>query len=602
MKNTNKNLTSKLALAAFLALGTLAVTSCNKDSNQAGQEIPTGKSQIIVRIAGISDGESVAKGPKAGLRTASTNNTATIVEANGFDALVATDNNITTDASPLAKGLRAATGARAAAGIAAGTTYNLYLYKNNGGTYTFEKVIQFIAGQETAVELTNGAYKWVALSYNNTATLPDGTTNNIDLPENTDVLYKASTEDIIIGGEEVPVNITFDRVFSRIAVEINTLGMFGPMTKNPTITVSGDKLIKSGKLDLATGTLVPSATGSDLALTETSFGDVSPINGTSFQKVAYFYTAAQTEQAIAVTVKDLEIKLDNGTARSFGSTTLNQTLKVAPEAGKNHRLLVGLAESALTYEGVQWSRSNLTYFGGDVTPYRFKSSNVYTPTADPNGYFTFRGHLPRKLASGNESLQKDPCALVYPAQLWKTPTENDLAKIQNQSGLLGNLLGSVGEILLGTSATPGAKLDADQQYLEFTPSKGNNSAYDEASNKLRFNFDGLQPNISLVEGLVKLDLGSSKGHQVAFWTQDKAIDVLGLAGVGAFNYFGFAGKSGILGLGPRVPKGSIGASLLTIDLLGLNVVSSALMPVRCVRNSNWATISAQPDYNPNPVY
>ncbi|WP_400261869.1 hypothetical protein ACFX5U_20145 [Sphingobacterium sp. SG20118] len=262
MKKIKRNRTTKFVLYAFLALGTLAITGCNKDKNQNGQEIPTGKNKIVVRIAGISDGESVATpGTKSSSSKMATTpaHTIELVQTNDFDAIVALDNKNITNASAIG-GLKATGDSRAAStAMKPDNTYNLYFYLEQAGTYTLAKVAPLTAGTETTVELENGNYKWVALSYNNTATLPDGNTNSITLPENTDVLYASSN--LTIGVPKVAaIDITFNRVFARIAVEVNTLGIFGPMESTPTISVTGDKVLKTGTIDLTTGEFIGSLT------------------------------------------------------------------------------------------------------------------------------------------------------------------------------------------------------------------------------------------------------------------------------------------------------------------------------------------------------
>lgn len=429
--------------------------------------------------------------------------------------------------------------------------------------------------------------------------IPDrGANDNFTLPQNKDVLYAASTTDLVTSDTPAPISVTFNRLFSRIGIELNTMGLFGTMN-SATVGITG-QAVKTGTIDLTTKAFVGPLTSGTVPTF--SFGNFTNITDAS-QKIAYFYTADPTPLNIGVSIQNLIVTLDDGTTRNFGTATLSKTIPVTPELGKSHRLLVGIGESALTFQGVQWSRSNLYYKTGSTTPYRFNASNLYSSSIDQNSYFSFKGHIPRKLASGNPANQKDPCALVYPAGLWKTPSKPDLNAIQNREGVLGNLLGSILDLVGLGAATPGAEIDngigGTNHYIQFTPTAGVSTAYGASTspeNKLRFNYNGLQTNVGLIDGLITLNLGTSKGNQVAFWTEDQGLDLLGLVGVGAWNYLGFS--AGILS---NTPKGAASAGLLNIDLIGLNVVSSALMNVRCVRNPAWAAASQLPTYNPMPV-
>ena len=604
MKTTNNNLASKFALAAFLALGTLAVTSCNKDKTQNGQEVPSDQSQLMVRIAGISDGESTVKKASTS-RSKSGSNSIELVQSNGFDAIVAVDNNVpSNDASAFSPaGLRASSGLKAATPLASTTTYRLYLYKNNGGTYTFTKSVQFTPGAETPIQVPNGSYKWVALSYNNTDAIPDAdASNNLVLPENKDVLYATSgATDITINSNTAPLSITFNRLYARIAIEVNTLGMFAPIN-SATIAVTGQSA-KAATLNLTTGALTVAPSGGTPALTEVNFTN---LDGNAARKIAYYYTADQTAQNLSVSVTNLKIQLDNNTERSFGTTALTQSKAITPVRGQNHRFLVGITESALTYGSgtglAQWSRSNLYYKPGDATPYRFYHTNPQTN--DPNSFFSFGAHLPRVLASANAAV--DACSLVYPAGLWKTPTAAQLGNVTSL-GLLGGLLGDLGltnvagiDALVVVQDALAAKVvnsTAAATYSEFTPTAGNNSAYGAATssvNKLRFNYNGYMNTLGAVNNLITLDLGNTYGSYNAFWTSENLIG------------------SPVINLGVKYHLGHTTGgnykayrttSVLSAGLLGaVSVINSPLMNIRCVRDATWAAKSAAANYEPMPVY
>lgn len=613
MKTTNRISASKCVLATIIVLCTLVIVSCNKEKSQNGQDIPSGQNQLIIHVGGVGDQENSSI--KAKISSTSSINTSInsieLVQSNGFDAIIAVDNNSPSTEKPLISqsGLKASSQIKAVSTpLEPNTTFRVYFYKNNGGTYTFDKSMQFSTGTNATIQLSNGSYKWVALSYNNTDAIPDAdVSNNLLLPENKDVLYATSTAtDIIINNNPDPLNISivFNRLYARIAIEINTLGMFAPIN-TATIGVTGQNS-KAATINLLSGALTLASSGSSPALATVNFIN---LNGNPSRKVAYYYTADPTAQNLTITVTNLKIQLDNNTERSFGTTVLNQSKSITPERGKTNRFLVGITESALTYEGVKWSRANLYYKPGDATPYRFYHTNPQTD--DPNSFFSFGAHLPRVLANANAAV--DACALVYPAGLWKLPTSAQLDPITSRgNGLLGTLLGGILPDLGLTNiaaidaavnaqdalATPVANSTATANYAEFTPSAGNNSAYGAATssvNRLRFNYNGYMYTLGAIQNLITLDLGNTYGRYNAFWTNENLIALPPIINLAVKYHLGHTTGGNY--------KAYRTTNLLNAGLLGsISVINSPLMNIRCVRDDTWTTKSALPTYNPMPVY
>ena len=613
MKTTNNKLANKLALTAILIFCTLAIMSCDKDNSQNGEEIPSGQNQLIINVAGVSDQES--NNIKSKLSSTSNINTSShsieLVQSDGFDAVIAIDNNSPLTEAPLISpsGLKATSQIKAASTpLSPNTTYRMYFYKNNGGTYTFNKSTQFSTGTNSTIQLSNGSYKWVALSYNNTDAIPDAdASNNLLLPENKDVIYATSgTTDIVINNNVTPlsVSIVFNRLYARIAVEVNTLGMFAPIN-SATIGVTGQNS-KAATVNLLSGALTLASSGGTPALATVNFSD---FNNNPSRKVAYYYTADPTAQTLTISVTDLKIQLDNNLERSFGTTALNQSKSITPERGKTNRFLVGITESALTFGTVKWSRSNLYYKAGDATPYRFYHTNPQT--ADPNSFFSFGAHLPRVLANANAD--EDACALVYPAGLWKIPTTAQLQNITSR-GLAGALLGELGltnvvgiDALVAVQdalAAPVANSTATANYAEFTPSAGNNSAYGAATssvNRLRFNYNGYMNVLGAIQNLITLDLGNTYGSYNAFWTSNYLFGTLPGVTIGVKYHLGHTTIVPIIL--NREYKAYTTSSAFSIGVLGsISVLNTPLMNIRCVRNEDWAELSELPNYNPMPVY
>lgn len=603
MKKINNHLAGNMILAAFLALGSLAITtSCSKETQTNGQEVTKEDAQIIVRIGGITDGGTINTMAKNGKSIAS-RSSLELTQGNGFDAIVGFDNNVpSTSALSERPSVRASNGSKAAViPMDDQVKYRLFLYKKNGANYTFDKSIEFASGTEQAVPVSGGAtYKWVAVSYNSaTDAVPDrGTNDNFILPANKDVLYAKSSSDVTIGSTTVPISIDFKRLYARVAIEVNTKGMFAPIN-SATINVTG-ATTRSGTIDLNTGNFVgPLVDNAAPTINYSNFSDVPASGGQ--QKVAYYYTATDgtTPSNLTVSVSNLKIQIDNSTERDFGVTPLNRTRSLTPEAGKSHRFLVALAETALTdANGTKWGRSNLYYRNG-YNPYRFYHTNPYNPNMNES-FFAFRGHLPRTFAKTDPAQQKDPCSLVYPAGLWKTPTNANLNGLVSNSGLLDGLLGGILNVLIPTPGTNGASFGTN--YIEYQSVTGSNSTvYPEAANRLRFPYNGSALAISVVSGLVDLNLGHL-GKAANFWTSDRLLETellsLGI-GAGAWSYMGYtAPAGGVLPPRPERAIGSRGAGILNINALGLGVIESPFMNVRCVRDVNWNPNAT--GYNPEP--
>jgi len=598
MKHYQRNLTSKFAFAAFLALGTLTVTSCNKDKNN--QEITAEETQLVVRVAGINNGDQI--NTVASKRSKSAKSQYQLTRGNDFDVISTVDNDL--PATPIASGsqvgLKAASGSRAAAKpVASGTKYTLFLYKKNGTSYTFEKAVELSAGEEPTISVTNGAtYKWVAMSYNST-TEAFGQGQTLTNPEQKDVL-RAEGEVTISSTN--PININFNRVFARIGVELNTMGMFAPIV-DANVTITGlQGQLKTGTIDVLTGNVSNLTAVTAPAFSYADFTTLAGSDGQ--QKIAYYYTLDPTQLTVNVSASNLTIKVDNNTDRHFPTGTASTGNKsFVPTLGQNHRILLSIAESPVTYNNVSWGRSNLYYKAG-YNPYRFYHFNPNNP-AKEESFFSFRGHLPLRFASNDGAAQKDPCALIYPAGLWKTPTSAELSTVTSNTALLDNLLDGILDALIPTPGTSGATYGTN--YIEYTNSSGvQSTVYPAATQKLRFNYNGVGTAVSVVSGLVNLNLGDV--DQVAtIWSSDRLLDSellgLNLVGVGAWGYMAYTAPAG--GLVPPRPKRAIAskaAGVLNLNALGLGVIESKFQNVRCTRNANWATQSAQPGYNPMPVY
>lgn len=520
--------------------------------------------------------------------------------------------------------------------------YTVYFYEGEDLIVSKE----LTAGSGETIDGLNPSteYTWVALSYNSTTTAPPLTpATTLNLPENTDVLYKKGTINL---SNNSSLEVMFDRAMARVGIEINTIGIFGTINNTPQVAVTTSGL-KSGALNILTGEVIPNTEASSPTLT---FEDFSPIDGSADAVEAYLYTAPSSQQNIIVNVKNLQIKHYDNVGGEVYRTYFNTengttfTLNITPEKGKSQKAILNLVESPIITEfdgqRVEWARSNLYYRGDeDIRSYAFYSRNQLSSRAD--GYFSFGGTKPLEFANGPE---EDPCELVYPNGLWRTPTYDDfnglvtedplkLTELTDQLGPLGTIVNASGlggllnlvTGLLSNAIFGAVNVEAPNStlgpspynYGQYTisggaPSSTGSNAFGNASsslNTLRFYYNGQINNLTVLQslgqtGLVNLGLNNltldlaginlldtniplldSYGRATTLWTSDRGAEVLGLASAGSWGYFGAAGRSfSLLSLGSRFHLASRSGEILNgVNALGVDVLSTTFKNVRCVR-------------------
>ncbi|MDM1296830.1 hypothetical protein HX021_21305 [Sphingobacterium sp. N143] len=633
---------------ALLALPGALITSCSKDKTEVTQQKGD---KLTFSVSGIKNENADSGVKRAGLSsTSKTANKSKIYSFADVDMAVSTDNTVPVSSSNISSvkrtnGLAADATPGTTENIAQDVKYVVYIY--SGNTLVTSKVFQ--AGTDGTIDGLDPAttYTWVALSYNTADDQPteNPANNTITLPQNKDVLYAKGTVNL---ASDSNISILFNHAFSRIGIELNTIGVFGNITGTPTVNVSGLQLA-SGDINLMDGTVTPGAAFTP-TLSYTDFVNVDPAYNDA--KIAYVYTASTAAQtAIKVQLQNLAIShADGNVPRTYFSNATDFDFQVTPEIGKSHHLLLNVVESPLVtnYNGhqVKWGRSNLYYRGnnGNGRNYAFYANN--TQTGKANGYFAFGSIVPGQFATTTTN-NGDPCALVYPAGLWKQPAKADFAgmvrgdikadeltgalgglgQVVDATGLTGlvniitNLLGNATSVLVNTQA-PNSSLAPSSpfNYGQYTlasgangaPAAGSSNAFgdvDNASNRLRFYYNGQISNVNVLPllgngGLANLGLNDisvdisnfqvvnlniplldSYGKTTALWTNEQGADILGLAGTGTWAYNGNAGRSfSLLGLGNRFHMANNTGELLNgVNVLGANVLSTSFKNVRCVR-------------------
>ncbi|AIM38980.1 hypothetical protein KO02_21485 [Sphingobacterium sp. ML3W] len=597
-----------IVATVLLATSGMLATSCSKENNASTENTDEyDGTNLVLTVKGINENQTLNEEVKqSSVNTKSTkmsvksyadvdvvssidNN----VPFNGTSEVISQKNNGSGQVANANTNLRAAT-------LNAGVTYRLYLLSADGTQVVSSQ--QFTTGSTgTTIGVTPGAtYKWVALSYNNAEAIPTIATGStsILLPENKDVLYTSGNVTIPSApGADVSLPITFQHAFSRLAIELNSMGVFGNMNSG-TVSVSGLAL-KTATIDVATGALTPSASTYTPAINWNSFTNIDAAYNDA--KIAYVYTAGtSTLSNVEVSVSDLAVTHSDGVDRTFGSASpIKISYSITPTLGNSHRLLANIVESALTATGlsqtgttVKWSRSNLYYAAGTRNPYRFFAENKQR--SDANSYFAYGALTPAKFTA----TPGDPCAAVYPAGLWKQPKSSDYFSVTNGEGLLSGLLTSVGTLIGARDETPNSSIGvatATGNYAQYTSTAGgNNAAFNDASNNIRFYYNGQLAQVSVLPNdFLNLDLtavanllGASYGSQATFWASDAPGNLLGLVELGTYGYLATTEQQALLGIptGTKFVRAKRTGELLSkVSLLGLDVLSSTLKNVRCVR-------------------
>ncbi|MDH5828796.1 hypothetical protein [Sphingobacterium faecium] len=643
-----------IVATVLLATSGMLATSCSKDNNTTlEQKDDIDGTNLVLSVVGTDESQNSNDINKKGAAS----NIATKLKVQSFsdvDVVSSIDNNIplkgirgisdnisqssnsSAQAAASSKGLRAAV-------LAPGVTYRLYLFSADGSQLVSSS--QFSVDQPTpgTIAVTPGqTYKWYALSYNDATAIDDISISNtsINLPENKDILYTSG--DITIPstpGADVALAITFKHQFSRIAIELNSMGVFGNMNSG-NVSVSGLAL-KTGAIDVKTGAITPKSTTFTPTINWASFTNVDAAY--SDAKIAYVYTAGTDALSnIEVSAANLAITHSDGVNRTFGSTAaIKVPFNLTPVLGQSHRLLANIVESPLTATGstVKWARSNLYHVAGH-NPYRFFAENKLR--SEGYSYFAFGSVIPGKFAT--TTTQGDPCALVYPAGLWKQPVKAsftgmvtkdlELTTLTDQLGPIGdavtltglggllniitNLTGDLLNLGILNEAAPNSVLGPDPYtYGQYTlansnsgaPATGQSNAFGDAnnaSNRLRFYYNGQISKVNVLQavgngdGLLNVGLNDisadlvgvnllnlniplldSYGKATALWTNEQGSNVLGLVSAGTWGYLGNSSRTGLTS---RVHMANNTGELLNgVSALGIDVLSTSFKNVRCIR-------------------
>ncbi|WP_133166332.1 hypothetical protein [Sphingobacterium haloxyli] len=539
----------KLTTTILVVLTLFMLSSCSKTTET--ETIAHNNIKLNVRVLGIADMKinqsvkSKASNSSQGASQEPELISEKIVSFPSFDTQLSlrqadTDNRHSVGGSRMSG--RGATEGKRSAAMEGGITYRLWIYDEDDALVSST---QLTADGPSEITLPSGeTYSWCAVSYHNSDPIPEVDSNNpvLNVPENTDLLYASGIIEAPVQtpGENLSVGIVFAHKYARIALELNTMGMFGNMN-NVGLTISGAAGTKAS-INLKDGSL--SNISSDPAtISFDDFQDVDPLHAD--RKIAYVYTAVESSMDLKVNINALDIQLGNGTNRVFSNLAENPAVfefSFTPQIGASYTATMNFIESFLLVNSVRFARTNLYYHGGH-NPYRFLPTNEHTDAS--NTYFAFRGVLPGHY--GNSLTSGDPCGLVYPEGSWKTPGFNDFSMI--------------------TPVYPVEtyKTENGLGYFEYEDTQGTGAPY--PSDKLRLNFNGYGTAVGdETNGLIVFDLNDTYGRSASLWTTSSG----GFNGLGVYYY------NGALTSGDNVNRE-------LIDYQGTGYVQTTFKNIRCIR-------------------
>lgn len=427
--------TCKYILALLTTI--LILQSCSKKSDPIMEYSAPAVGVLTILIDGI---EEEAKNPKQSrmmAKLATTGEYTTLLSAipqfisyDGFDAAlsiesVPAETKVASNAQPTSVSQKMANlPNNTTIKMPNGTKTRIILIDEDRQTIVHNKEV--IAGTETTLDVNKGkTYKWVAYSYNDKEINAPVVTSLTDLSFTTenkyDLLYKDGEITIPDDPADVlkPLAIKFNHMLRRVAVEINTRGMFASLTSaNVEIDAS---VLKTGSFNVLTGTVsnLRNASGKISSTKFTKTGN-RPL---ADQNAFYFYTASnEAIPSFTATINNFEIKLAHGAniQRKFTNSSSYDFKGVPPKAlGTSTTLAIDLVESAISVGSAKWARSNLRYAGNMFDKYVFAARADEKPEPETH-YWNWKSRTPK----GN-SENFDPCKSVYPNNTWRMPTPSE---------------------------------------------------------------------------------------------------------------------------------------------------------------------------------
>ncbi|WP_312136962.1 hypothetical protein [Sphingobacterium sp.] len=467
---------------AFLLL----LTNCKKSSSETAIEEPyvaKNETVIVFPLDAIEDMDTVEQSKGSGdpklsgparqqLRKVAAQSE--IVSLGGFDAVMTISEDLPAQYQEKKKIISSSTARSSsstgnkAAGLpidlAPGTTYRVVLYTADasGKQVTYVGQAEGKVGS-TAVSIPanrNTRYRWYAYTNNNTSSIPvfnqavgtvplDPTGNSSATRKDFAYATGVITTDNVVDGQNIISGMVLARKTSRIIVEVNSRGMFAPIT-HANIKFKDNSGVISGNFRLADATLqgvdplvasknvwvhhnaayqVPVDTDTVLdANTKRRYTFYTPTDGTTSRKlVVSIDTLKVTSQRLA----DADGSIGYVERQFYNRAFEFPTFVAMP--GKSYFVSIKLVESAITIGTTKWARGNTWRdANGKITPeglwqYKMRYDNpLYRTTAGvpTTDYFTSDIYT---LGTNGRNI----CELIYPEGTWDLPTQTQINELSN---------------------------------------------------------------------------------------------------------------------------------------------------------------------------
>ncbi|OBS11319.1 hypothetical protein ATE49_16160 [Elizabethkingia miricola] len=361
---------------------------------------------------------------------------------NDFDALVeitASSGKLSNATASLDNKAIAAANPRMGNGI----SYVVRIFQDNAGSrgaqigsdYTFT-----VGGAPPKITVDGGTkYQWYAFSSNEAtvpATMIAAGKSVIDAPvsSNKDILYASGTISTVSGNNYLDIN--FKHMTTRIDVNIDSKGMFVPMSGNSDATANIGTyngttftgIITQQTFDLGTGSFYGGAAPiqSDKALDSQVYSS----------KVVSFYSSSgvfiPSGNTLKVKLTNMEFKQLNNVLHKFNRVsyvTLPQSSSKLLGTNFKYNVNVRLIQSAVNVGGVLWARNDISYEGSNsynVPNTRINGFDGFQPIGNLSPtvyYWSWNALRPTDAPnSGNYDTTQDPCVQLYPVGTWRMPT------------------------------------------------------------------------------------------------------------------------------------------------------------------------------------
>lgn len=449
-------------LLRILSVFLICITACGKDSSLQQKDVNGNINIASIRVienedtiellSDLNQKHNKIKLASSGLAEHNPESKYIIHEHSEFDYIINLEANTTNlngrnsiaDSSPNNSGIKRSSKSHLQAvdqDLPLATKFRLIIYhQNQKSSPVYNAILQ--KWQNPNITLEAGkSYDWYAYSIGSISP-PDIEDTEEVLPKseigNKDFMYVKGNLDVTPGQNFL--NIIFKRQTSRVQINLNTRGIFGPMHNNSALLVGEinagvfNNIIKAGDFNIFTGqyaNMEDAAPG--LAIDATNMST----NWNNEEKLFNFYTALNTDKVIlanrlAVQINALSITLDDNSTRTFSPNTIvpiNHNTSLTLKKGSSMRSNVRLIESAILVNGVRWARTNLVYDASRLVTssynpnfsnaYRMKPSNNYSLGA-ANEYWNYLTAFPNQ----TENVNVLQCYRIYPEYTWRAPVNS----------------------------------------------------------------------------------------------------------------------------------------------------------------------------------